>query len=142
MCLMTIFFTRIFTGRYTLHEKSTYAFQKIPLLTQYWVTKSMFSPAVSEKLKTKVVFFLSALTLDWRHSWISEVLAQRIKPHARYKMRVLTWKWKPRTGAASSWTCPRACKGKFFKIVYWKKCAFWMIRPIWNVLFRWRLKEF
>ena len=54
-----------------LHEKSTYTSQNILLLAQYWVTKSIFSPAISQKPKTQVVFFLSVLTLDWRHSWKS-----------------------------------------------------------------------
>ena len=61
---MTIFFTHIFTGKYTLHEKSTKASPKIPLLGKYWVTKSIFLAAVSQKPKTEVVFFLSALTLN------------------------------------------------------------------------------
>ena len=64
MCQMTIFFTRIFTGRYTLHEKKTQASPKILLLAKCWVTKSVFSPAVDENPKTNVVFFLSALTLN------------------------------------------------------------------------------
>ena len=58
-----IFFTRVYTGRYTLHEKSTIASPKILLLlAKDWVTKLVFSPVVSQKLKTEVVFFLSALT--------------------------------------------------------------------------------
>ena len=65
MCQMTIFFTRVITGRYTLHEKSTTeASPKILLLAKYWVTKSIFSLAVTQKRKTEVVFFLSALTLN------------------------------------------------------------------------------
>ena len=71
ICQMTIFFTHAFTGRYTLHEKSALASPKILLLAKYWVTKSIFSPAVSQKPKTEVVFFLPALTLNWRHSWKS-----------------------------------------------------------------------
>ena len=61
---MTIFFTHAFTGRYTLHEKSASASPKILLLAKYWVTKSIFSPAVSEKPKTKGYIFLPALTLN------------------------------------------------------------------------------
>ena len=61
---ITIFFTRVFIGRYTLHEKSTKSSPKILSLAKYWVTKSIFSPAVSQKPKTEVVFFLSALTLN------------------------------------------------------------------------------
>ena len=61
---LQLFFTRVFTGRYTLHEKSTKASPKILLLAKYWVTKLIFSPAVSQKLNTEVVFFLSALTLN------------------------------------------------------------------------------
>ena len=68
VCHMTIFFTHIFTGRYTLYEKSTsYASQIILLLTQYWVKgkKSIFSLTVSQmtkKEKKKLFSFLSALT--------------------------------------------------------------------------------
>ena len=55
---MTIFFTRVFTGRYTLHEKSTKLSPKNLLLARYWVKKSIFPPAFSQKPKTEVVFFL------------------------------------------------------------------------------------
>ena len=61
---MTIFLTHVFIGRYTLHEKSTKSSPKILLLAKYWVTKSIFSPAVSQKPKTEVVLFLFALTLS------------------------------------------------------------------------------
>ena len=61
-----------------LHEKSTKASPKILLLAKFWVRKSIFSSAVSKKknkqtkkTKTENVFFLSALTLNWRHSWKS-----------------------------------------------------------------------
>ena len=77
-----------------LHEKSTTESPKILLLVS--------------KPKTEVVFFLSALTLNWRHSWKSasaEALTQRIKLPARYQMRVLSRKSKVRTALASSWTC-------------------------------------
>ena len=103
-----VFFTRVFTGRCTSYEKSTKASPKILLVAKYWVAKSIFSPTVSQKPKTEVVFFLSALTLNWRHSWKSAsvcALSQRIKQHARYKMRVLTRKSKARTTLASSYTC-------------------------------------
>ena len=62
---MTIFFTHILIGRCTLPEKSTKSSPKILLLAKFWVTKSLFSPAVSQKPpKKEVVFFLSALTLN------------------------------------------------------------------------------
>ena len=59
-----IFFTCVFTERYTLHEKSMKASPKILLLAKYWITKSIFSSALSQKPKTEVVFILSALTLN------------------------------------------------------------------------------
>ena len=88
MCQMTIFFIRVSIRRYTLYEKSTYASQKILLLAKYWVTKSLFSQAVSQKPKTKV--FSSCLLLPWidailGHLHPQEALAHRIKQHVQYK---------------------------------------------------------
>ena len=61
----------VFTERHTLYGKPTIASPKIILLAKYWVTKSIFSPAVSQKTKNRVAFFLAALTLNLRHSWKS-----------------------------------------------------------------------
>ena len=67
----SIFFTCVFTWRSSLDDKSTKSSPKIILLAKCWVRKSIFSPAVSQKPKTEVVYFLSALTLNWRYSWKS-----------------------------------------------------------------------
>ena len=50
-------------------RKNNLSISKNPIFSQYWVTKSKFLPSVSQKPKTKVVFLLCALTLNWRHSW-------------------------------------------------------------------------
>ena len=59
-----IFFTRVLQKGILCTKKSTEASPKILLLANYWVTKSIFSQAVSQKPKTEVVFFSSALTLN------------------------------------------------------------------------------
>ena len=51
--------------------------------------------------------------------------------------------WRKNRRCAQLWHYPeRACKDQFYKLVCWKKCAFWTIRPEGNVLFRWGLKDF
>ena len=91
---MMIFFTRVhvFIRRYTLNEKSTKLSPKILLLAKYWVTKSIFSLHVSQKPKNRSCFLPVLFDLELRsflEICVRKSFAQRIKQHARYKMRVL-----------------------------------------------------
>ena len=95
-----IFFTRVFTGRLRI--------SKNPIISQRLHNKINIFTSRQSKIKNKSFFFLSTLTLDWRllgNLCPQEALAQRIKQHACYKMRVLTWKGEWRTDLASSWIC-------------------------------------
>ena len=115
---------------YTCIYRKVFFAQKILLLAKYWVTKSTFSP----KQKTKVVFFLSALTLNWRHSWKSASAKHWCSVLSNMRdTKCALWCGSGR--CAQLWHHPeRAYKNWFYKIVYWKKCAFWMIWPKRNIL--------
>ena len=56
MCQMTIFFTRVFTGRYTLHEKSTKASLKNPVISQILGNKINIFTGRQSKTKNKSCF--------------------------------------------------------------------------------------
>ena len=137
---MTTFFTLVFTVLkiFTLQEKSTYASQKNPIVAQYWGNKINILTSHQSKTKNKSCFLPVCFDL-WFTSFLDicvckEALAQHIEQHARYKMPILPRKGKGCIKLASSWMCLQRL---ILLIMYWRKCAFWMIRPIWNVLFRW-----
>ena len=60
---MTIFFTSVFKV-YFARKINKIISKNLLLLAKFWVTNSLFSPAISQKLKSEVVFFLSVLTLN------------------------------------------------------------------------------
>ena len=66
---MTIFSALVFTGRYTLHEILTKASSKILLVVKILKLKIKlnYHPAISQKPKTKVVFYLlwTWIALKW-----------------------------------------------------------------------------
>ena len=83
---MTIFFTHVFTERFNLHEKQLMHLKKS--LSKYWVTKSIFSPAVSQICSPKTCFLPVHFDLELT-SFLEICFAQCIKQHLRYEMHVL-----------------------------------------------------
>ena len=103
MCQITIFLTRVFIGRYTLHAELTYASQINPNFRQILGDKVNIFTCRQSKTKTKCCFlpvcFDLGLTSFLEICVRKKKLAQRIEQYARYKMRVLT---KGRIDLASS----------------------------------------
>ena len=112
-----------------------------PIISQILGNKSIFSPAMSQKPKTRSCFLPVRFDLELT-SFLEICVCQKLWGSVLSNRRVLMQNLKarsPRTALASSWM---SLQRLFYKIVYWKKCAFWLIRPIESVLFRWGLKEF
>ena len=84
---MMIFFTRIFSGRYTLHKNSTQASQKNPIISPKLGNKIIIFTTRQSKPKNKTSFFSCLL---W--PWIEVILGNLRPQQAWYKMCVLTRK--------------------------------------------------
>ena len=134
--------SRVFIERCTSPEKSTKSFPKILLLATFWVTESIFSPAVSQKPKREVLFFLSTLHFDLEFTSYLEICVHKKLWHSVFSnMRNTKCAFDAKIEGAHSFgiILNVLAKVNFTKT---EKVSFWMIRPIGIVLFKWELNEF
>ena len=136
-----LLFTLVFTGTYILSTKNQLGHLKKSYYQPNFVStaKSIFSPAVKSKTKNKssslpvcfdlglTSFLVICIRRKLRRSILSKIYESArsdAKGEGTHRFGIIQH---------PEW----ACKCLISKIVYWKKSAFWMIRPLWNVLLSW-----
>ena len=115
---------------------------KNPISSQILSNKINIFTGRQSKPKTEVVFFLTGLTLNWRHSWKSASTRSFGVAHEA-TCSIQNARFDPKVEDAHifgiSWTCLQ-------RLILTKLCSekvsFLMIRPIGIVLFKRDLNEF
>ena len=129
-------------GTFCTKKKKLKHLQNSYLPTSGLQNKYFHRPSVKNQ-KTEVVFFHVPFDLEvtsFLEMCVSKKLWHSVLSNMRHTKCAF---WCESRRCAQLLHHPEcACNGLFDKIVYFKLCAFWMIRPVGNVLFRWGLKEF